>query len=344
MSIVEEENDKLEKNEFFIPIQLLSQIIKKTSIKKINVEEKNSELWFETISGKGKVIFNSGLSYVGRVKNGLFESGKNNEPCEINFPDGTKYKGEIHGNQITGKGEYFFPTGSNYQGEVLNGLRHGYGKYVSNNEKIVYEGYWENGLKSGKGVLTKNGATCEGIWKNGNLNGIGKMTWPSGNVYQGEFTNNQITGNGFMLWKHLNEKYIGHWINGYQDGKGIQTWNEKKAEGKFIQTRYVGEFYKGKRKGFGIAYYSNGSYYIGTWNNNKKDGFGCFTYKDGTRFVGMFTADQMINKDSPVTIETIENYFINEQNKLKSLLNAKNSPRKSILKSILAKTNQKKII
>ena len=52
MSIVEEENDKLEKNEFFIPIQLLSQIIKKTSIKKINVEEKNSELWFETISGK----------------------------------------------------------------------------------------------------------------------------------------------------------------------------------------------------------------------------------------------------------------------------------------------------
>ena len=131
---------KINATDNFIPLTLLNQILTQTNISKRVIEEKNSELFYETLTGKGEIDFINKIHYNGTVYNGLLESGKNIEnKCTITFPDSTVYIGEIHQNQITGKGQYIFPSGSTYEGELKNGLRHGFGSYESP-EGISYEG------------------------------------------------------------------------------------------------------------------------------------------------------------------------------------------------------------
>ena len=48
---------KITKNEQFLSIKLLEQLIKETDIPKEMTEEENSELWFDTLTGRGKLYF-----------------------------------------------------------------------------------------------------------------------------------------------------------------------------------------------------------------------------------------------------------------------------------------------
>ena len=123
--------EKINKDDNYLSYNVLKEILKDCQIPKKIIEEKNSELFYETLTGKGSLIFINNMQYQGCMKNGLLESGPNNEICQIIFADGTKYEGEIHQNKITGKGKYTFPSGSTYEGTLLNGLRHGTGKFVS---------------------------------------------------------------------------------------------------------------------------------------------------------------------------------------------------------------------
>jgi len=73
-----------------------------------------------------------------------------------------------------------------YIGEIKYGLRHGQGKFITQNEVSVYEGNWKDGLKNGYGVLTvKDNYKFEGQWKEGVRHGFGKITWNNGNVFEG---------------------------------------------------------------------------------------------------------------------------------------------------------------
>lgn len=310
----ENKQPKITKDDPFLYYTLLEQLIKETDLTKQNIEEKNSELWFETLSGQGKLNFENNISYTGQVKYGVFESGPENIPCQISFTDGTKYEGEIHGNQLTGKGKFYFTTGATYEGEVLNGLRHGIGTYNSP-DGTTYEGHWKNGLKDGQGTQIKGATKYEGEWKEGYMHGHGKMTWESGNFFEGEFQNNHINGNGYMIWNTTHEKYTGHWLNDLQDGFGIQTWYESKGDQKFLNNRYVGEWKEGKKQGYGVFFYSNGCSYEGGWYNNLKEGVGEFTYQDGRKFKGMFVKDQMIDNEHPVTLEIIEHFVHSKESK-----------------------------
>lgn len=92
---------KITKNEQFLSIKLLKQLIKETDIPKEMIEEENSELWFDTLTGRGKLYFENNIQYLGNVKFGLFESGETNDTSQITFTDGTKYEGEVHNNQLT---------------------------------------------------------------------------------------------------------------------------------------------------------------------------------------------------------------------------------------------------
>ena len=154
---VSKKTKRLKENEKFIPYILIEDHISKTDLKKETVEERSTNLFYETISGKGKLFLKSGFLYYGPVKYGMLTSEDTNEKCEIKFPDGTIYVGEILDNKITGKGKYYFPTGATYTGEVLDGLRHGYGVFESQSEEINYEGNWKYGLKNGHGIYKKKG-------------------------------------------------------------------------------------------------------------------------------------------------------------------------------------------
>ena len=114
------QNFKLQQNEKFISSQLLTNIIQSTDIPKAVVEEPTSELWYETLNGQGKITFKNNVTYQGYLKYGILDNDDPENPCTINFPDGTTYIGTIIDNEITGEGTYTFEDGSTYKGEVLN--------------------------------------------------------------------------------------------------------------------------------------------------------------------------------------------------------------------------------
>ena len=103
---------KLNNKEQFVPFNLLEHIIKETDVEKLTIEEEQSELYFETLAGTGKIFFKNNSIYEGNVKFGLLDSGEEGKVSLITFPNGTKYMGEIRNNQITGKGAYTFNSGS----------------------------------------------------------------------------------------------------------------------------------------------------------------------------------------------------------------------------------------
>ena len=105
-------NVKVSNKETCIPYKLLENIIKETDLQQIVIEEEESELFFTSLSGYGKIFFKNKTSYEGNIRYGILDSGEEKKSCKIVFPNQTKYDGEIKQNQISGKGVYQFPTGS----------------------------------------------------------------------------------------------------------------------------------------------------------------------------------------------------------------------------------------
>ena len=295
---------KVQRNEKFITSQLLSNVIESSTIPRVFLEESSTELWYESKNGKGKITFKNNITYEGNMKYGIMHNENPEEPCTINFPDGTKYIGTIINNEITGEGKYIFEDGSTYEGSVLNGLRHGKGTFKSGNG-IFYEGEWRNGLKNGKGKIIQGNMELEGEWIDDILNGKCRIKWKSGNLFDGKLQNNKMNGNGYM--------------DNSQNGYGIHIWYDTKNENKFFRDRYVGEWKEGKRNGYGKFYYSNGNIYEGYWKNNSKDGFGILYYNDRTKYIGIFKNDNIFE-------------IPNDKNKKEDIKKSKNIKDKKLLR------------
>ena len=119
-----------------------------------------------------------------------------------------------------------------------------YGIYYYFKIGCIYEGYWENNVKSGIGIEKRwDGTKYEGEYKNGKKNGIGAYIWEDNSLYFGEWRNNNIHGYGI-----------------FKNGD---------------KSKYQGEFILNKRNGYGELFrYTTGTFYFGYWSNNKKKGFG----------------------------------------------------------------------
>ena len=285
----------------YLPVQLSQLVIKKWTGDIIDYE-KGAQI-AKVYHGRGRCEFKEGHIYNGEMKYGLLHGDG-----EFIWKDGTKYYGEFTNNEITGKGKYEWTDKSTYLGHVKNGMRHGEGKYVNKAEGVEYFGQWENGLRHGQGILKyKNGSIYEGEWAYGQKSGKGKMTYASANYYDGEWKNNKRNGEGVMHWKTTNEKYTGHWDEGFQSGFGTHIWLEGSGENKLLRNRYVGYWRRGLRHGQGTFYYSNGSKYEGEWNDNLKHGIGIFTFEDGTTYHGPFENDRMVNRSLAGAGNTTEN-------------------------------------
>ena len=307
------QNFKLQPNDSFISSSLLNNLIKTTNIQKAIVEESTSELWYETLHGYGKIEFKNNLTYEGNLRYGILDNVDPDNPCTLNFPDGTKYSGTMKNGEITGEGTYTFSNGSIYTGEVLNGLRHGKGTFKTL-DGIYYEGEWKNGLKDGKGKIKQEGMDLEGEWEEGVLKGKCRIKWKTGNIFEGELEDNKMCGNGYMIWFNKLEKYTGQWDNNLQNGFGVHIWYDIKQEMKYFRDRYIGEWKDGKRDGYGKFFYSNGSMYEGYWKNNKKEGFGIFIFQDRTKYIGNFKDDIMIDNLSKEQLATMLNQNQNTNN------------------------------
>jgi len=143
------------------------------------------------------------------------------------------------------------------------------------------------GKKEGNGRIEwPNGNSYEGQWKKDKPNGEGTFTYANGIVYQGQWVDNVAKGHGVITMP--NGCVIeGEWTE-MGNGTGTAVW----ADG----TQYVGTFKDGAPHGEGVMTYPNGDRYEGTitiFMMGAITGHGKFTHADGTVEEGDFRASKL---------------------------------------------------
>ncbi|MBR2044104.1 MAG: hypothetical protein IJ946_07175 [Clostridia bacterium] len=167
-----------------------------------------------------------------------------------------------------------------YEGEVFADVPHGYGK-ANYGDGCYYEGNWDCGKRSGKGIKRYTDSIYEGEWRNDKRNGFGKLIWDKGGEWIGEFKDDKYwCGSGRKYY--TDSYYDGEIKNGERDGRGKIVWNNGgEWEGIFKNDKYWcgtgrryytdsyfdGEVVEGKRNGLGKLVWNSG----GEWNGEYKD-------------------------------------------------------------------------
>lgn len=201
------------------------------------------------------------------------------------------------------------------EGCVEGDCENGYGTRKYGNG--MYSGHFKDGRRSGFGTYTFNegGNKFSGSWINGQMEGAGKLTWPGGAYWVGEWVSTSRTGYGIEYW--ADGYYGGYWLEGAsQEDWGsvgllpVKTFSPTLASeiiffgstGDCVSgdcedgygelsygngDRYEGYFKDGSADGSG-SYHGFGWKYNGTWVNGLFDGFGKVIWDDGTYFIGEF--------------------------------------------------------
>lgn len=144
----------------------------------------------------------------------------------------------------------------------------------SNLPRTVYKGEFQCGFKHGKG----------------------KMSYASGNYYEGSWKYDKKSGYGEMHWLTTNEIYRGFWEENLQNGFGVHLWLEEAGTLKSMRNRYEGMWFNGLRNGYGTFFYSDGSRYDGEWVNNMKEGFAVFIDPSGDIMEAIFKNDRLFQR------------------------------------------------
>ena len=121
-----------------------------------------------------------------------------------------------------------------------------------------------------------------GATLNGKRDGIGKLTYNDGDIYDGEWKNDQKEGKGIYKWgkgKWEGDIYDGEWKNGQQEGKGIYKF--------IIGDIYDGEWKNGQQEGKGVLKFKSGDIYDGEWKNDQREGKGVFKFKSGDIYLSL---------------------------------------------------------
>lgn len=195
---------------------------------------------------------------------------------------GVSYEGEFKDNDFSGHGNYIDQKLA-YRGEFVNNKKHGMG-YVTTTgvmgRCVMYVEFKDDEFIKGTGTRCYKDVKEEGEFKDDILV-KGKRHYTSGQIEEGDFVNGRIR-NGKKTWPD-DQVYVG-------------TYNENgdmHGEGRFVgRYKYDGEYQNGKRNGFGVFTYPDGSVYEGQFKNDKMDGMGKLTLANGTTKTGRFHDNQ----------------------------------------------------
>ena len=151
--------------------------------------------------------------------------------------------------------------------------------FISSSQCI--SGDCENGV----GVyVTKDKARMEGSWKNGKLDGKSKITFDSGDIYEGNMVSGEKKGIGKYTFNNGNF-YEGGWKNNKQHGIGkFVAVNGYVEEGNYIDDTL---------SGYVSILYSNGNKYSGFWKNGYRNGAGKLVTKKGYVEEGKYLNDTL---------------------------------------------------
>jgi len=151
---------------------------------------------------------------------------------------------------------------------------------------------WAEGLKIDLGLDNIDGDS---------FTGHQKVTYDSGNSYEGDFVDGYREGKGIFKWAD-GDKYEGDWVRGAHHGKGTFYWKDgDKYEGDWVDNsrtgsgvfswadgdKYEGDFVNNLRTGKGTFFYASGNVYDGSWLDDSRHGKGVFTWsKTGNKYEG----------------------------------------------------------
>jgi len=230
-----------------------------------------------------------------------------NGKYEVDFADGTIYKGDWKDNKKHGKGKSTFPDGEVYEGDYKDGKKHGKGT-MTWADGDIYEGDYKDDKRHGKGKMTfPDGQVYEGDHQDDKRNGKGKLIYTNGNIYEGEFKDNKRNGEGKLIYAN-GGIYEGEFKDSKKHGKGTMTF----ANGDI----YEGDYQDDKRHGKCTFKWANGDMYEGPWNDKFRHGKdGKMTYANDNIYEGDWKDDKMhgrfkvtYKKKDPINVEYDENY------------------------------------
>lgn len=170
--------------------------------------------------GRGKFYYSTGEKY-----KGSWEKGQKSGLGFLQYPNHhVEYYGYWKNDMRNGQGVQYYED-AKYVGNFEDNLRHGTGDYIWKNGWI-YKGQWNKGKCSGMGKLYKPGGVLfyDGFFDNFMRTGKG-IQYNSNGMYEGNFKNNKANGFGVYTWKS-GVKFEGNWIGGKRNGPGIVYCNE----------------------------------------------------------------------------------------------------------------------
>ncbi|KRX10994.1 Protein kinase-like domain [Pseudocohnilembus persalinus] len=133
-------------------------------------------------NGYGKQIWKNGAVYEGNWLNNNKHGQGIYKNKEGDYYEGSwfKNKKQGHGILISKRNDIF------YEGSWVNDMQHGYGKYKNQNGEI-YEGNWIDNKLTGQGkIFKKNGDIWEVNFQNNKVDGNVKITFKLGIIYEGD--------------------------------------------------------------------------------------------------------------------------------------------------------------
>lgn len=196
-----------------------------------------------------------GSTYVGEWKD-----GKREGRGTYTYPNGDYYEGEWKENKFDGFGRMFInvtppkvlPRRLNvkksvpvrlkhelrYEGNWEKGEKSGFGVYFYQNGER-YEGHFANDVREGYGVLfypakrkepgqeepANFGVQYRGLWKGDVRDGKGLLLFPNGDIFMGEFHDNERQGPGTYLYAKTRRRLEGVWENGVCKAGEYTAWS-----------------------------------------------------------------------------------------------------------------------
>lgn len=166
--------------------------------------------------------------------------------------------------------------GSSYKGGIVNYLYHGKGVLTNYDGSILSGEFREGKIYKGKGaMIDEHGRKIVGSWKNGVLLGRTTLLNTDGSIFVGklEGTTGEKCGERGKLTYPDGAVYVGEWANGKPHGSG--KFLSRTGDG------YEGAYVAGKRHGQGKQVLTTGIVYEGEWVNNLYHGMGFLFSKCG---------------------------------------------------------------
>ncbi len=131
------------------------------------------------------------------------------------------------------------------------------------------------------------GEEYAGDFSKGYIDGKGVMTWPNGDRYEGAYGSDKRNGYGICGYRN-GDVYSGNYLNNIKNGTGVYKWKNGET--------YSGEWKNGRMDGSGTYTWPDGVIYTGQWRNGKRSGEGIITLPDSRVIRGIFSNNKLVEK------------------------------------------------